>query len=96
MLAYVQGDPSAFHELFRRYAPLLLRLMRRALSSLSEAQDPRGSRHFCKSTAPAAIFTQRGDSSSHRGHLLTGHASIGWVFVAVALGWTQLRTARER
>lgn len=39
MLAYVRGDASAFHELFRRYAPVLLRLMRRELSSQSEAQD---------------------------------------------------------
>jgi RNA polymerase sigma factor (sigma-70 family) len=39
MLAYVGGDASAFHELFRRYAPLLLRVMRRELSSQSEAQD---------------------------------------------------------
>ncbi len=39
MLAYVRGEASAFHELFRRYAPALLRLMRRELSSQSEAQD---------------------------------------------------------
>ena len=39
MLAYVRGDASAFHELFRRYAPLLLRSMRRELASQSEAQD---------------------------------------------------------
>jgi hypothetical protein len=44
----------------------------------------------------AAIVLEYHCSNSDRGHLLAGHASIGWAFVAVALGWTQLRIARER
>jgi RNA polymerase sigma-70 factor (ECF subfamily) len=39
MLAYVRGDTPAFHELFRRYGPPLLRLMRRDLASSIEAED---------------------------------------------------------
>jgi RNA polymerase sigma-70 factor, ECF subfamily len=39
MVAYVAGDAGAFSELFRRYAPVLLRLLRRHLSRPSDAQD---------------------------------------------------------
>jgi RNA polymerase sigma-70 factor (ECF subfamily) len=39
MQSYVAGDASAFHELFRRYGPLLLRSMRRELVSSAEAED---------------------------------------------------------
>jgi RNA polymerase sigma-70 factor (ECF subfamily) len=39
MLGYARGDTPAFHELFRRYGPPLLRLMRRDLSSRAEAED---------------------------------------------------------
>jgi RNA polymerase sigma-70 factor (ECF subfamily) len=39
MQAYIGGDTAAFDELFRRYAPVLLRLMRRETSLVSEAQD---------------------------------------------------------
>jgi RNA polymerase sigma factor (sigma-70 family) len=39
MTAYVAGDEAAFDELFRRYAPLLERAMRRRLPSDSDAQD---------------------------------------------------------
>lgn len=39
MAAYVAGDDGAFDELFRRYAPLLERAMRRRLPSASDAQD---------------------------------------------------------
>jgi RNA polymerase sigma-70 factor (ECF subfamily) len=39
MRAYVQGRETAFHELFQRYGPPLLRLMRRDLASTSEAED---------------------------------------------------------
>lgn len=38
MAAYVKGDPRAFDELFRRYGPLLLRVMRRQLNE-AEAQE---------------------------------------------------------
>lgn len=39
MAAYVAGDSAAFEELFRRYAPLLQRVLRTGLSSASEADD---------------------------------------------------------
>jgi RNA polymerase sigma factor (sigma-70 family) len=39
MQSYVRGEASAFHELFSRYAPALLRLMRRDLASKAEADD---------------------------------------------------------
>jgi RNA polymerase sigma factor (sigma-70 family) len=39
MNAYVRGDEAAFDELFRRYAPLLTRIMRRRLATESDAQD---------------------------------------------------------
>lgn len=39
----------------------------------------------------AAIVLEYHCASAHRGHLLLGHASIGWAFVVIALGWTQLR-----
>lgn len=39
MAAYVAGDARAFHELFRRYAPILLRVMARGLAAPSEAND---------------------------------------------------------
>jgi len=39
MIAYVAGDSAAFDTLFRRYAPLLERAMRRRLPSDSDAQD---------------------------------------------------------
>jgi RNA polymerase sigma-70 factor (ECF subfamily) len=39
MAAYVAGDAAAFEELFRRYAPALLRVLGRQLSSPGEAQD---------------------------------------------------------
>ena len=39
MQSYVRGDTAAFHELFCRYGPLLLRLMRRDLVSPAEADD---------------------------------------------------------
>jgi RNA polymerase sigma factor (sigma-70 family) len=39
MAAYVAGDSAAFEELFRRYAPALLRVIGRQLSSPGEAHD---------------------------------------------------------
>lgn len=39
MTAYVSGDHTAFAELFRRYAPILLRLMRHRISRREEADD---------------------------------------------------------
>ena len=39
MTAYVSGDHAAFAELFRRYAPILLRLMRHRISRREEADD---------------------------------------------------------
>jgi RNA polymerase sigma-70 factor (ECF subfamily) len=39
MTAYVGGDHAAFAELFRRYAPILLRLMRHRISRREEADD---------------------------------------------------------
>jgi RNA polymerase sigma factor (sigma-70 family) len=39
MAAYVQGDAAAFGELFRRYAPVLLRVLGRQLRSREEAHD---------------------------------------------------------
>ncbi len=37
--AYVGGDLAAFHALFERYAPLLLRLMRRDVRRQQEAEE---------------------------------------------------------
>ena len=39
MVAYVAGDHAAFAELFRRYAPVLLRLLRHRLQRRQEADD---------------------------------------------------------
>jgi RNA polymerase sigma-70 factor (ECF subfamily) len=39
MAAYVAGDREAFRELFRRYAPVLLRLMQKELHAREEAND---------------------------------------------------------
>jgi RNA polymerase sigma-70 factor (ECF subfamily) len=39
MVAYVAGELSAFDELFSRYAPVLLRVMRQQLRSQEEAND---------------------------------------------------------
>ena len=39
MAAYVAGDKAAFDELFKRYAPVLLRVMRQQLRSQEEAND---------------------------------------------------------
>jgi len=39
MAAYVAGDRAAFRELFDRYAPLLLSLMKRGLDSREDARD---------------------------------------------------------
>ena len=39
MAAYVAGDHAAFAELFRRYAPVLLRLMQHRLRRRQEADD---------------------------------------------------------
>jgi DNA-directed RNA polymerase specialized sigma24 family protein len=39
MTAYVGGDHAAFAELFRRYAPVLLRLMQHRISRREEADD---------------------------------------------------------
>lgn len=39
MAAYVAGDAGAFDELFVRYAPILLRVMRQQLRSQEEAND---------------------------------------------------------
>jgi len=39
MVAYVAGDAGAFDELFARYAPILLRVMRQQLHSQEEAND---------------------------------------------------------
>ncbi len=39
MQAYVQGDASAFQELFDRYAPVLLRVMRHHLHRPEDARD---------------------------------------------------------
>jgi RNA polymerase sigma-70 factor (ECF subfamily) len=39
MAAYVAGDQTAFAELFRRYAPILLRLMQQRISRTQEAED---------------------------------------------------------
>jgi hypothetical protein len=44
----------------------------------------------------AAIVLEYHCASAHRGHLLLGHASIGWAFVVAALAWVQLRAARAR
>ncbi len=39
MAAYVQGEARAFGELFERYAPMLLRIMRRQIRSEDDAQE---------------------------------------------------------
>lgn len=39
MAAYVAGDVSAFDELFRRYAPMLLRVIGRQMRSPDDARD---------------------------------------------------------
>jgi RNA polymerase sigma-70 factor (ECF subfamily) len=39
MTAYVAGDQAAFRELFDRFAPMLLRLIRRQVRGLADAQD---------------------------------------------------------
>ena len=39
MAAYVAGDQTAFAELFRRYAPILLRLMQHRIGRTQEAED---------------------------------------------------------
>src|SRR5262245_45057401 len=39
MAAYVAGDKSAFEELFARYAPLLVRMMRRQLRQPEDAEE---------------------------------------------------------
>jgi RNA polymerase sigma-70 factor (ECF subfamily) len=39
MRAYVSGDPQAFRELFRRYAPVLLRMFARGSLREPDAQD---------------------------------------------------------
>jgi RNA polymerase sigma-70 factor (ECF subfamily) len=39
MAAYIAGDAQAFHTLFQRYAPILLRVMARQLDAPSEAHD---------------------------------------------------------
>lgn len=39
MRSYLDGDSEAFRELFQRYAPILLRLMRRGMSRTQDAQD---------------------------------------------------------
>ncbi len=39
MAAYVAGDVAAFHELFRRYAPILQRVLARGLRGREEADD---------------------------------------------------------
>jgi RNA polymerase sigma factor (sigma-70 family) len=39
MTAYVAGDQAAFTELFRRYAPMLLRLMQLRINRRQEAED---------------------------------------------------------
>lgn len=39
MLAYADGDESAFRELFQRYAPVLLRLCMRQVGRTADAQD---------------------------------------------------------
>jgi RNA polymerase sigma-70 factor, ECF subfamily len=39
MAAYIAGDQAAFTQLFRRYAPLLLRLMQHRISRRQEAED---------------------------------------------------------
>jgi RNA polymerase sigma factor (sigma-70 family) len=39
MTRYVDGDPAAFDELFRRYAPLVLNLMRKHVGSEDDARD---------------------------------------------------------
>lgn len=39
MAAYAAGDEQAFHELFQRYAPVLLRVMARQLDAPVEAHD---------------------------------------------------------
>jgi hypothetical protein len=44
----------------------------------------------------AVIVLEYHCASAHRGHLLLGHASIGWAFVAIALGWSQFRAPRAR
>ncbi len=39
MAAYVGGDPASFDELFRRYAPRLLRVLRRQIRSEDDARE---------------------------------------------------------
>lgn len=39
MAAYVRGDAQAFRELFQRYAPLLLRVLRHQLRRTEDAED---------------------------------------------------------
>ncbi|HEY2406687.1 MAG TPA: sigma-70 family RNA polymerase sigma factor [Polyangiaceae bacterium] len=39
MAAYVAGDAHAFQELFRRYSPLLLRVLKREMSSSEQVRD---------------------------------------------------------
>ncbi|MCA9599649.1 MAG: RNA polymerase sigma factor [Myxococcales bacterium] len=39
MAAYMAGDTSAFHELFRRYAPILQRVLARGLNGREESDD---------------------------------------------------------
>ena len=50
--AYIRGDPGAFEELFRRYAPVLIRLFRRDIYRSQDAEELvqetflRAHRHF--------------------------------------------------
>jgi RNA polymerase sigma-70 factor (ECF subfamily) len=39
MAAYADGDQAAFHELFRRLSPVLLRVMRQSLRRPGDAED---------------------------------------------------------
>src|SRR5262249_22641200 len=39
MLAYARGDEAALRELFRRYAPMLLRVLARHVGRCADAQD---------------------------------------------------------
>jgi RNA polymerase sigma factor (sigma-70 family) len=39
MLAYVNGSDAAFRDLFRRYAPMLLRVLQRQVGRATDAQD---------------------------------------------------------
>jgi len=44
----------------------------------------------------AAIVLEFHCASTHRVHLLLGHAGVGWLFLAVGFAWTQLRALRAR